>query len=84
MKNFSELLATELKLTVVVNGTATTANLHDRLVFDADDTVTVDSIDVLPKYSYLAINSKVAINEPFYCWYHRVSGQGWLLTPHQG
>jgi hypothetical protein len=21
------------------------------------------------------------INEPFYCWWHRASGQGWLLDP---
>lgn len=82
MKNFLELLATDLKLTVVVNGTATTVDLHDCLMFDADDTVTVDSIDVLPKYSYLAINGQLIIDEPFYCWHHRVSAQGWLLTPH--
>ena len=82
MKNFLELLATDLKLTVVVNGTATIVDLHDCLMFDADATVTVDSIEVLPKYSYLATDGLVAINEPFYCWYHRVSGQGWLLTPH--
>ena len=82
MKNFSELLATELKLTVVVNGQTVDANLHDSLIFDADDTVTVDGIDILPRYQYLAINSKFAINEPFYRWYHRVSDQGWLLTPH--
>ena len=82
MKNFSELLATDLKLTVVVNGKAIDANLHDRLIFNANDIVTVDSIDVLPKYSYLAINSQLIIDEPFYRWYHRVSDQGWLLTPH--
>ena len=82
MKNFSELLATDLKLNVVVNGKAIDANLHDRLIFDANDIVTVDSIDVLPKYSYLAINGQLTINEPFYCWHHRASAQGWLLTPH--
>ena len=82
MKNFSELLATDLKLNVVVNGTATDANLLDLLIFDVNDIVTVDSIDVLPKYSYLAINGQLTINEPFYCWYHGVSAQGWLLTPH--
>ena len=82
MKNFLELLATDLKLNVVVNGKAMTANLHDPLIFDADDTVTVDGVDILPKYVYLAINDTLAINEPFYRWYHRVSVQGWLLTPH--
>jgi len=82
MKNFSELLATDLKLTVVVNGQDADANLHDSLIFDADDTVTVDGVDILPKYVYLAINGTLVINEPFYRWYHRVSNQGWLLTPH--
>ena len=82
MKNFLELLATDLKLTVVVNGKATDANLHDRLIFNANDIITVDSIDVLPGYSYLAINGQLIIDEPFYCWHHRVSAQGWLLTPH--
>ena len=82
MKNFSELLDTDLKLNVVVNGKAIDANLHDLLIFNANDIVTVDSTDVLPKYVYLAINGKLTISEPFYCWYHRVSAQGWLLTPH--
>lgn len=82
MKNFSELLATDLKLNVVVNGQAADANLHDRLIFDANDIVTVDSIDVLPRYSYLVINGQLIIDEPFYRWYHRVSEQGWLLTLH--
>lgn len=50
MKNFSELLATELKLNVVVNGVATVANLHDNLIFNADDAVTIDNIEILPKY----------------------------------
>ena len=82
MKNFSELLATDLKVNVVMNGKAIDANLHDPLIFDANDTVTVDGVDILPKYVYLAINGTLAINEPFYRWYHRVSDQGWLLTPH--
>ena len=84
MKNFSELLATELKLNVVVNGVATTANLHDRMIFNADDIVAVDTIEVLPQYRYLVTDGQLTINEPFYNWYHRISGQGWLLTPHQG
>ena len=82
MKNFSELLATDLKLNVVVNRKATDANLHDSLIFNADDTVTVDGVEVLPKYQHLANNGVLTISEPFYRWYHRVSGQGWLLTPH--
>ena len=84
MKNFSELLATELMLDVVVNGIETQANLHDHMIFDANHTVTVDGVEVLPQYCYLANKGKLIIAEPFYNWYHRVSGQGWLLTPNQG
>jgi hypothetical protein len=82
MKNFSELLATDLKLNVVVNGQVTDANLHDPLIFNADDTVIIDGIEILPQYHYLARNGVLTIAEPFYNWYHRVSDQGWLLTPH--
>jgi len=82
MKNFSELLATELKLNVVVNGVATVANLHDNLIFNSDDAVTIDNIEILPKYWHLSTNGTLTISEPFYNWYHRVLGQGWLLTPH--
>ena len=82
MKNFSELLATDFKLDVVVNGTVMSAGLHEVLIFDANDTVAIDNIEILPKYQYLADNGQLTILEPFYCWYHRLSGQGWLLTPH--
>jgi hypothetical protein len=84
MKNFSELLATELKLNVIVNDTATTADLHDHMVYNMNDTVIIDGIEILPQYHYLAVNGTLTINEPFYNWYHRILGQGWLLTPHQG
>jgi hypothetical protein len=82
MKNFSELLATDLKLDVVVNGTATAVDLYDNLIFDTNDTVVIDGVEVLPQYHYLAANGTLTINEPFYQWYHRISAQGWLLTPH--
>lgn len=81
MKNFFDLLATEQRLTVVVNGKEQQANLRDPLRFNADDFVTVDDIEVLPKYSYLANNGVLTISEPFYHWLHRVTGQGWLLMP---
>ena len=84
MKNFLQLLDTELNLTVTVDNHTHQAGLHDHLQFDANSTVTVDHINVLPKYRYLAVDDKLTINEPFYCWYHQVAGHGWLLTPHQG
>ena len=81
MKNFLELLATELHLTVLVNNIAYSANLTVPMEFNANDTVTVDGIEILPKYWHLAVDGKLTISKPFYQWYHQVSGQGWLLTP---
>jgi hypothetical protein len=81
MKNFSALLATEATLDVVVNDTATQVDLYNHLFFDANDTVVIDGIKILPKYQYLAVDGKLTISDPFYRWYHRVSGQGWLLIP---
>jgi hypothetical protein len=81
MKNFSELLATKLELTVVVNGVDANCGLHDYLIFKADDSVTIDGIEILPKYWHLTVDNHLKITEPFYCWYHRISDQGWLLAP---
>lgn len=81
MKNFLDLLATELRLDISVDNSTRSAGLHDHLIFDSSSTVTVDGIEILPKYNYMAVNGTLKISEPFYQWYHRVSGQGWLLEP---
>ena len=81
MKNFLDLLATELHLEVSINNTVYSVGWAMPLEFSANDSVTVDGIEILPKYQHLAVNGKLTITEPFYRWYHRVSGQGWLLTP---
>ena len=81
MKNFLDLLATKLSLEVIVNNQKTTAELKEKFKFQAVDLVEIDGIEILPKYQYLAVNGVLVIDEPFYCWYHRVSGQGWLLVP---
>lgn len=82
MKTFSDLLDTELWLEVVCNGNLVRLPLHDALEFSADSTVTIDGIEVLPKYRHLANDRVLAINEPFYQWLHRITGQGWLLKPY--
>jgi hypothetical protein len=51
------------------------------LDFAATDTVIVDGVEILPRYQYLAVDGRLTITEPFYQWYHQVSGQGWLLKP---
>ena len=81
MKNFLDLLATEQHLDVVINGHASRAELHAPLTFEQHDVVTVDGIEVLPRYQHMAKNGVLHIDQPFYCWYHTVSGQGWLLQP---
>ena len=82
MKTFSDLLATECKLDVVVNGIPSQVDLHSSLQFQCTDLVTVDGIEILPKYEYLSQNGVLDINEPFYQWLHRITGQGWLLVPY--
>lgn len=81
MKNFLDLQATEFKLTVTIDGQSVHRSLLEPLTFDSHQTVSVDGIEVLPKYLHLAQDQKLTINEPFYRWYHCVSGQGWLLKP---
>ena len=81
MKNFSDLLATELHLVVSINKTVYSVGWGMPLEFNAKDAVTVDGEEILPKYQHQAVGGRLTISEPFYRWYHRALGQGWLLTP---
>lgn len=81
MKNFLELLDTKLVLNIEINGTLSSVDILSELKFNANDTVIVDGIEILPRYQHLAQDNVLIINEPFYTWYHRISGQGWLLKP---
>jgi hypothetical protein len=81
MKNFLNLLATEQHLAVSLNNTTYSVGWDMPMEFGANDCVTVDGIEILPKYRHLAVDGKLTISKPFYQWYHQVSGQGWLLMP---
>lgn len=81
MNNYLDLLAIESTLDVTVNGQHRQHDLQQPLKFNANDTVVVDGIEILPHYRHLVAGDSLEINEPFYCWYHRISGQGWLLEP---
>lgn len=81
MKNFLKLLGTKPKLIVTVDNQITEYEIHHALSFDETSTVSVDGIEILPHYRHLARDGKLVIDEPFYCWYHRVTGKGWLLMP---
>jgi len=81
MNNYLDLLATKPMLKISVNGCVTEHDLQQPLIFDINDTVTVDDIEILPYYRHMFSGKYLEINEPFYCWYHAISGQGWLLNP---
>lgn len=81
MKNFLELLDTELFLSVLINGRQHQLPLLEPMIFCDNDIVFIDNIEILPRYRHLAIDGQLIINQPFYQWYHQVSGQGWLLKP---
>lgn len=81
MKNFLDLLDTDLQLIVTVNDNQHFAGLLDTFSFDKNDIVLIDGIEILPHYRHLVVGDFLEITEPFYCWYHRISGQGWLLKP---
>ena len=81
MKNFLELLATDQTLSVVVDGKLSTKDLLAPLKFYADQHVVIDGLEVLPKFWHLSRDGLLSIDEPFYCWYHRATNQGWLLEP---
>lgn len=81
MKNFSDLLAIDLALSIQRNGHMYDHPLLMPLEFAADDRVIIDGIEILPRYDYLADNGVLSIQEPFYRWLHQVTGQGWLLEP---
>lgn len=83
MNNFSDLLATEFNLDVNVNGVTQHRPLREAMTFNTGDCVTVDGIEVLPRYAHLALDNQLHIDRPFYQWLHSVSGQGWLLKPHE-
>ena len=47
------------------------------------DLVEVDGVDITDHvYDQLVYNQSIHIPGPFYHWWHRVSGQGWLLHPY--
>lgn len=81
MKNFLDLLATDFKLDVTINGIYQAVELHNPLAFNVGDLVIVDGIEILPRYQNLAVDNVLQISQPFYQWYHTVSEQGWLLKP---
>jgi hypothetical protein len=82
MNTFLDLLDTKAQLTIIADGVETSAGLHDNLSLVAHKPTSINGIEILPKYDYLAVDGVLDIPGPFYTWYHSVSGQGWLLVPN--
>lgn len=81
MKTFLDLLGTKLQLNIDINGDQHCADLNQTLTFNAEDTVIIDGIEILPRFRHLANDGKLNIDQPFYQWLHCITGQGWLLLP---
>ena len=61
---------------IVVDQIDITEHCYENIVYDNDQNQSIQSM-------YLGFNGTwiMEISEPFYRWWHRVSGQGWLLEP---
>ncbi len=88
MKNFSELLATELLIDIE---TAVDGKTHRRTVplleiikLEIPGNLTKLAIDGFDAMPYTQCQDGIyyfEIDQPFYQWRHTVTGQGWLLKP---
>lgn len=91
MKNFCEATVTKNQLMLEIRASAAcTINgqetdycklaLKSKIVISANPStvVTVDGIEILPKYQHLTDNGLLIIDN-FYPWLHTVSGQGWIV-----
>lgn len=87
MKNFCDLLATDYWLDVVISGTQGTVFLRWPLLTNLDISVSeprsilVDGMEVIDFGCVDQGMWRLTLDEPFYRWRHRVTGQGWLFKP---
>ena len=87
MKNFLDLLATDCCLEIVIESAQGSERLSWPLLLDLDLTcekptkVSVDGMDVIDFGYWNGPTWTMKLQEPFYPWRHRVTGQGWLLEP---
>ena len=87
MKNFLDLPATDPGLDVIMESVAGLQKLSWPLLLPLDLAceqpikISVDGMDVID-FGYWNHNTWIMkLDEPFYRWRHRVTGQGWLLEP---
>jgi hypothetical protein len=88
MKNFSELLATELLINVETvvdhNVSQYCVPLLDPVKIQIHGNLTsfkIDNFDVMP-FTWCQNNTwYFELDQPFYQWRHNITGQGWLLQP---
>lgn len=89
MKNFSDLLAIDHWLDVLVTSHQGTVRLRWPLLVNLDlacqdpTSVMIDGMDITNFGYHHDGMWRISLHEPFYRWRHRVTGQGWLLEPVQ-
>lgn len=87
MKNFSELLATDIDLDVEVHTSQGVTRFCWPLlkpldfIFQDPQSVRVDGMELIEFGWYENDVWKIKHNEIFCRWRHHVTGQGWLLDP---
>ena len=82
MKTISEVLDTELSLTIKTNGVETTAPLLDPLRIEIDggyETVEVDDFKIEEHHGTMIDGVWVFQCDNFYQWKHHATDQGWLF-----
>lgn len=88
MKNFLDLLAIEEPyLHIIIESIDKTTEIRWPLLQNLDlshrdvRSVKVDGMEIID-FGYMKDGTwNMCLDEPFYHWRHRVTGQGWLLEP---
>lgn len=82
MKNFSELLATDLYLEIKTNGETTAHPLLDPVRIEIDggyELTTIDDFEIKEWMGEVVDGVWVFCCDNFYQWKHQITGQGWLF-----
>jgi len=82
MKNFSELLATDLTLEIKTNGVSIKHPLLDPVRIEIDggyQLTTIDDFDIKDWMGQVIDDVWIFRCDNFYQWKHEITGQGWLF-----
>jgi len=82
MKNFSELLATELTLKIIINGKTIEQPLCDPVRIEIDggyELTIIDDFEIKDWMGEIVDGVWVFRCDNFYQWKHQATDQGWLF-----